>query len=376
MKDKILAYINSKGPVLPRNISKEFKLSLTFAGAYLSELISNKKLFFSNAKIGGSPIYFLDSQRDKLENELYKYLNEKDRSAVDIIKKEKILRDKEQSPLIQIALRNIKDFAIALTVNLKTGKELYWKWHLISNEEVETIIKSKFIDSKKDFKPIKESLATTPIETKESLESKKPIETSNIEKINIDNSDIKNPKLKSEIEEPQNILKSDKPLKVITTSTPTTKHIEKTKTIEKVKKSEPTITKTKIITQEKLKSPKNSEKISKIDNSSDENDSFLIEVNNYLTSRNICIKAHEIIKKKSDIDLIINIPTPIGPLDFFCKARNKKRCNEADLSTAFVKGALKKLPILFLTTGSLTKKAKETLKTDFKNIIINTIGGA
>jgi len=60
-------------------------------------------------------------------------------------------------------------------------------------------------------------------------------------------------------------------------------------------------------------------------------------------------------------------------MDFYCKARNKKRCNEADLSTAFVQGELRKLPVIFLTTGDLTKKAKELLSKEFKNIIINKI---
>ena len=147
IKEKILSFIKSKGPVLPKDIVSEFKLSLTFAGAYLSELVSNKKIAISHAKIGGSPVYFLESQRNLIEKKLYPYLNEKDKQALDLLKNKKVLRDLEQPPITRVALRNLNDFAVPLYVNLKTGKEIYWKWHLISNTDVEKIILDVFESS-------------------------------------------------------------------------------------------------------------------------------------------------------------------------------------------------------------------------------------
>jgi len=38
-----------------------------------------------------------------------------------------------------------------------------------------------------------------------------------------------------------------------------------------------------------------------------------------------------------------------------------------------VKGENKKLPVLFLTTGELTKKTKELLQSDFRNITVNRL---
>ena len=55
---------------------------------------------------------------------------------------------------------------------------------------------------------------------------------------------------------------------------------------------------------------------------------------------------------------------PIG----MSKAMSKKKIDHADLALAFVQGQLKKLPILFLTAGELTKKAKEMLQKDFKGM--------
>ena len=50
-----------------------------------------------------------------------------------------------------------------------------------------------------------------------------------------------------------------------------------------------------------------------------------------------------------------------------------KRCNENDLSAVYVQGEIKKLPALFLTEGKLTKRAKDMLANEFKNITVKEI---
>ena len=67
------------------------------------------------------------------------------------------------------------------------------------------------------------------------------------------------------------------------------------------------------------------------------------------------------------------MPSAVGSLIYYCKARSKKRISDSDLSSAFVQGQLKKLPVLFLTKGELTKKAKEMLSKEFKSIKIKKI---
>ena len=74
-----------------------------------------------------------------------------------------------------------------------------------------------------------------------------------------------------------------------------------------------------------------------------------------------------------DLDLIVEVPSAVGSLTYYCKAKNKKRISDSDLSSAFVQGQLKKLPVLFLTKGELTKKAREMLSKEFKNIKIKKI---
>ena len=68
--------------------------------------------------------------------------------------------------------------------------------------------------------------------------------------------------------------------------------------------------------------------------------------------------------------MIIKIPSVMGELEYYCKAKNKKTVNDSDLSSAVVQGQLKKLPVMFLTTGELSKKAKEFLNTELKKGLV------
>ena len=101
--------------------------------------------------------------------------------------------------------------------------------------------------------------------------------------------------------------------------------------------------------------------------------SFLEETKSYFNKNKITIKNSEIIRKNSEIDFILEVPSAVGNLEYYCKAKNKKRVNDGDLSSAYVQGQLKKMPVLFLTKGGLTKRAKEMLNKEFKNMHINQI---
>jgi len=94
----------------------------------------------------------------------------------------------------------------------------------------------------------------------------------------------------------------------------------------------------------------------------------------YFNSSNIVILDSEIIRKNSDIDYIIEIPTPIGKIKYYCKVKKTKKCNEGDIAQLFVKGQAKKLPAMLLTNGELTKKAKEALDTEYENLKFKKLG--
>jgi len=130
IKEKIIDFLNSKGPSLPVHIAQGIGFSILFTSAFLSELFSEKRLKMSSLRVGSSPVYFLINQESDLEK-FSNHLKSKEKEAFLRIKEKKILKDSEQEPAIRIALRAIKDFAIPFEKN----EELYWKYFTVSEKD-------------------------------------------------------------------------------------------------------------------------------------------------------------------------------------------------------------------------------------------------
>ncbi|MEK6948888.1 MAG: hypothetical protein AABX34_01610 [Nanoarchaeota archaeon] len=96
-------------------------------------------------------------------------------------------------------------------------------------------------------------------------------------------------------------------------------------------------------------------------------------VMNFFTGNKISVIESAKAKKSSDLEFIVDILTSIGGIKYFCKYRGKKSINEADLSSALVQAQSKNLPLLFLSSGVLTKKAQEMLNKELKNIIFKKL---
>ena len=80
-------------------------------------------------------------------------------------------------------------------------------------------------------------------------------------------------------------------------------------------------------------------------------------------SKNINLEKEEERKMDKEFSLIVTVPSVIGQMRYFCKAKNKKRCDEKDLSSAVIEAQLARLPLLFIYTGELAKKAQDIAKT-------------
>jgi len=130
IKEKIISLLRLGGPSLPVHIAKGTGLSILFASAFLSELFYEKKIIISNIKVGNSPLYFLAGQEPQLER-FSSYLKSKEKEAFLLLKENKFLKDSEQEPAIRVALREIKDFAIAFRRN----DEIYWRYFIVREEE-------------------------------------------------------------------------------------------------------------------------------------------------------------------------------------------------------------------------------------------------
>ncbi len=102
-------------------------------------------------------------------------------------------------------------------------------------------------------------------------------------------------------------------------------------------------------------------------------DVFLDGIKNYFKKNNIKIIEEEILRKGAEYNYIVKLPSSVGELSYFCVAKSKKRVNDGDLSSAFIHAQSRKLPVLFLTKGDLTKKAKELLEKEFKGMKIQKI---
>ena len=132
IKEKIMLTFKKRGPSLPVHIASETGLSMLFASAFLSELLSEKKIKLSFMKVGSSPIYLISGQEPMLER-FSQHLKSKEKEAFELLKKKKFLKDEEQVPAIRIALREIKDFAIAF----KKDEEIFWRYFTIPKNEFE-----------------------------------------------------------------------------------------------------------------------------------------------------------------------------------------------------------------------------------------------
>jgi len=308
-RDRILEFVKIKGPVLPVQISKDIGSNILMASAHLAELTASNKLKISTIKVGGSPLYYLPGQ----EHMLQKYtsnMNDKEKKAFDLLNQNKILSDAEQEPVIRVALREIKDFAIPLNVNYNGKKEVFWKWYLLSNEEAEILIKSKL----------------NLIEKKEEKQAEQKVQSKT------EQAPVKDETNK--IEQQQKKLKEDPAEKA----------------------------------QETL-NEKPKEKPRKYDTQ----DLFFKDITRFFEKNKISVISSETIKKNSEIDFIVEIPSVVGNLQYYCKAKNKKKISDSDLSNAYVRGQLKRLPVLVLSYGELSPKAQGILSKELNNLTFKKI---
>jgi len=162
LKDRIISFMQRRGPSLPIPIAKEIQLSTLFASAFLSELASEKRIKISKMKVGGSPLYFLPGQENMLENFAH-HLKSKEKEAFFILKENKFLKDSEQDPSIRVALRELRDFAFPF----KSYEELFWRYLTSSESEFQEKKKEEYIEIKKEIsiEQVKEKEEIIPLTT-------------------------------------------------------------------------------------------------------------------------------------------------------------------------------------------------------------------
>ncbi len=263
-KQTIVELMKNKGPSLPSVISREVNMSLLFTSALLSEMVNDKSVKFTNLKVGGSPLYYVEGQDALLDN-FVNHLQAKEKEAFQILKDAQVLDEEFLEPAHRVAMKSIKDFAMPLKLSVDGKDKTFWRYHLLAQEDalkkVEEILKKK-------RKAVREEKKEIVAEKKEAPE------------------------------------------------------------VKEVR-------------------PKVSRKKGKED--------FYAKIYEHLKGQGVEIIA-EI--NEGELICIVHANFNFGKAKLLVVGTTKKKISEADLSLAYQQGMLRKMPVLFLTYGEMTKKAK------------------
>lgn len=303
-KEHVLEAVKMRDYVVPSDLIRQFNVNTFIIGAVLSDLVNDKKLAITTVKIGGSPAYYAPEKKENIQ-QLVKYLNEKDKVTFTILQAKKVLADAEQTPLVRVSLRAIKDYAKPIEVTANGETKLFWKWYLATDQEVQDGIRVSLLSSSQHKEVV----------VSQQVQPAQPIVQQSLEKIEKLSSDIL------------------------------------------VSKKQPKQKKLKEVKQEDAQ-----QYLSPLPQ-----DAFVQFVQSFLQKKGIAVQSLSLVKKL-EVEGIISIPTAFGPVLYFCKAKQKKKCTETELGAAFIAGQLKKLPTLLLFSGEFSKKVTDKIENEYPNL--------
>ena len=302
-KDLIISFIKARGPSLPVHIARDVKISPLFASAFLSELYGEGKVKMSTLKIGSSSLYYLTDQEAQIEN-FINHMNTREKEAHAYLKQYKILDDEKLEPVIRVALRAIKDFAIPIKFTQNNQPRLFWRYFLVPEEEAQKIISAKL----------------EPLQNKEVIAIMQPAQLQEMA-----------------TSPPVSVPEAPRQKRKVHTPKPN------------AQTSIPTIT---LPLPEAI--AKNQEK------QTETQFPFTKLVDEHLIKREIkIIKIRE--ETKKELSAHVSLATPLGQQNFFLIAKDKKRLKIEELIDALQKAHAEKMPALILAPGEIEKKAQSFL---------------
>ena len=320
IKNKIIEFLKNNGPSLPVQISRSVDMDTLFTSAFLSELLSEKKIKITNMKVGTSPVYFVSGTEEGLEK-YSEYLNQKEKEAFNLLKENSFLDDEPQEPAIRVALRQIKDFAMPFEEKSK----LFWRYFLARKEDFK--IEEKIEKQKNDESRISPSFVES---VQKSMLEQKEEEEKNAK--NISENEAKKEKNENEIKIQELRETNDK------------KELERIiPTEEKLNFQNPFVKKEEPKKKEKPKS------------------AFVKETISYLEKEGIKL-VKEISHKSKELNCLVKINSDLGPIIFYTLAKDKKTITESDLTKLLGESQTIPLPALIISKGDTNKKSKEFLE--------------
>lgn len=352
IKERILSIIRLKGPTLPIQVAKALNISPLFTSAFLSELFSERKVFMSHMKIGSSSLYLLPGQEQMLEN-FIDSLNVREKEAVLQLKAKRLLEDDSLTPVIRVALRSTKDFAIPVKIKINNEPKIFWKYYMIQDSDIKNILQETIIQS--------------PLPAQAQQKLPEPEKQKQEEVLEIKTSVI--PEIKQTPQPPQ--VQEEKPKVFYNIIEKPAREIQREPIKEQIKEEEtkhetkPTIKhkEESIETEEtepeiaKKEKPKKKEKESE----------FTRKIKAYLMAKDI--EIIEIIEeKKKEFYAKVRTDESFGKQEYYLIAKDKKKINDLDLIISLQKAQENKMQALIMVPGDIDKKALDYYNS-WKNMI-------
>ncbi len=420
VQDQILEFLSVTGPTVPTKVAKTIQTDIIIASAHLSDLAAQGKVRISSLKVGGSPLYYLSGQEEKLYDFAPSNLNPKDLAVLERLKNEKVLREADLDLLSKVALRALKDFAVPLQVRTSERSELFWKWHLLPDEATNPLVRDilypplpvehaeplsveqEYIKTDASIKADVPELSQTfpslevewsgeeagaldhlshselPVAELINHVSNKHMPDNQVTEVHPgENPEITFPKKGRPPKHVNLSPSSTTPLQPLLSSSNTAPvlpdHSLPNDTSQTLLTTKEHQVKVKALSVKKTESKIESNK-SKLDSNKKKADTFLPLVENFLRDLNITIQEQEVRRRNTEINLSIKVPTVVGKITYLCKAKKKARCDEKDISAAYLEAQAKKQPLLFLYSHELSRKAQEMIAAgSFENLIVKKV---
>lgn len=320
-KNKAVEFIKRNGPSLPSQVAKEVGIPPLFASALLSQLISEKSIKVSELKIGGSPLYYQESQKELLLN-FTTFLPGIEKETCEKLKKEGVMMDESLQLPEKVALRNIRDFSVPLNVKVGGEGKIFWRWYALPQEEASKLIEGflkSLLGEQQDKKIMQEQKAVE--EVTEVKEARQEVSAEM--------------KLEVKAGEKKDLTKEEQEREITAGDRGEEKVEKKDRKEWKVKEGEP-------------KKPRKAREVD-----------FLQEVQEFLAKSEVKILEEIIVRKNSEIEFMLQLTSSLGKMNFFAIAKNKRVLTPADLMLAYYRSQEKKLPLILLNSGKFAKNTEE-----------------
>lgn len=100
---------------------------------------------------------------------------------------------------------------------------------------------------------------------------------------------------------------------------------------------------------------------------------FLKKILDYLKEKNVQVEKINAVKKNSEYQIDAIQQTAFGKAPCLICAKKKAKINDSDISQAYLDALTMQIPLVYLTTGKITKKAEQNVQTKYKNAVVKKI---